>query len=100
LSDVFDKILEKLKQKAEPAGNIAFKTIKAFEKEKWVRFEDIESAIQQIKQDYVLVSKEWLNKRLEEEWQRTRLIDASDLPQAIGKIDLILEILEREGRGC
>jgi len=50
--------MERLKQKAEPAGNIAFKTIKAFEKEKWVRLEDVKEAIQQLKQNYIVIEKE------------------------------------------
>ena len=107
MSDVFDEIIIKLKEKAKTpeealhilANEKLQKFYKNYKNKEWVRLEDVESAIQQLKQNYVLVSKEWLNKRLEEERQRTKFIDASDSHQAIGKIDLILEMLQRGSRG-
>jgi len=85
LSDVFDEIISKLKQKAEtPAGILGVKKYKddricqihcigkcpgkpcGYFTEKWVRLEDVESAIRQIKQNYVLISKKELKKKLAE----------------------------------
>jgi len=97
MSDVFDVLLEKLEQKAFQYYELPQWILRRHE---WVKLEDVKEAIQQIKQNYVLVSKEWLNKRLEEERQRTKFIDASDSHQAIGKIDLILEMLQRGSRGA
>ena len=61
MSSAFDEITSRLKQKAKTAWqihynvNFSFKPIEYFKNETWVRLEDVESAIQQIKQDYVLV---------------------------------------------
>ena len=107
MSDAFNKVIDRLKGRAETLDNLHERYHGDYQNnwlsdeppELWVRLKDIEETIEEIKQDYIMVSKEWLKKRLEEEWQRTRLIDASDLPQAVGKIDLILEILQRGSRG-
>jgi len=69
LSDVFDEIISRLKQKAEAYEDIAWKFPLVFEgwkrKEKWVRLKDVLSAIWQIKQNYVLVPKEQICKPIE-----------------------------------
>ena len=69
MSDVFDEIISRLKQKAEAYEDIAWKFPLVFEgwkrKEKWVRLKDVLSAIWQIKQNYVLVPKEQICKPIE-----------------------------------
>ena len=94
-NDVWRELEEKLKQKAWEPFEIPQWVLY---RSRWVRLEDVKEAIQQLKQNYVLISKDWLNKRLKEERMRTKFIDASDSHQAIGKIDLILEILHKERR--
>ena len=101
MSDVWRELEERLKQKAKSYLQITLEIAKEVDvakaekgkeskvkEPKWVRLEDVESAIQQLKQKYVLVSKEWLNKMLEEERIRTKFID-----------DLILEILQKGRKG-
>ena len=83
MSDVFDKIVERLKQKAksgfevvdksEALGNVpatvcdvAYVCRECTDKEvcpfitekQWVRLEDVEEAIQQLKQNYVITKKD------------------------------------------
>ena len=108
MSDVWRELEESLNQKAKTpeetlhilAEEKLQKFYKNYDRKEWVRLEDVLNILQQLKQNYVLVSKQWLRKRLEEERLRTKFIDISDSHQAIGKIDLILEILgERENEG-
>ena len=92
LSDVFDEIISKLQEKAKSGVNILeevensdFTIVCRFsdnideclscrcsgckwkEEKKWVRLDDVESAIRQIKQNYDLVSKEFFDLLLEME---------------------------------
>jgi len=121
MSDVWRELMERLKQKAKSDAEIKrcmhlteeqMQTIhklppkeiqnyldKLSQETKWVRLEDVRKELQQLKQTHILISKDWLNKRLEEERMRTKFIDASDSHQAIGKIDLILEILREANKG-
>ena len=57
MSDVFDEMVERLKQKAKTRFELqqTFEEEHVTAKEEWVRLEDVESAIQQIKQNHVLV---------------------------------------------
>jgi len=72
LSDVFDEIISKLKQKAKNSEEISesfqskdFVDLIDTPPELWVRLEDVKEAIQQIKQNYVLVPKEQICKPIE-----------------------------------
>ena len=89
MSDVFDEIISNLKQKAKsdaeikrcmhlteeqmqmicklPPEKLQNYFDKLSEETKWVRLEDVESAIQQLKQNYDLVSKEFFDLLLEME---------------------------------
>jgi len=76
MNDVWNEIVRELEQKAMNLTQIEYElnrlydktekieqleeVDKEFRKIKWVRLEDVLSAIKQIKQDYVLVSKEKL----------------------------------------
>ena len=91
MSDVLDEIISKLKQKAKSGVNILeevensdFTIICRFsdnideclscrcsgckwkEEKKWVRLEDVKAILEQIKQNYVLISKKELKKKLAE----------------------------------
>ena len=74
MSDVFDEIISRLTQKAKNLTQIEYelnrmydktRTIerleevdREFRKIKWVRLEDVQKLLQEIKEKYVLVSKE------------------------------------------
>ena len=80
MSDVFDKIMESLKQKTKTAleiiRNICVNRLgylqycvpchdfSTKDERQWIRIEDVESAIQQLKQNYVLVEKSKLDDLL------------------------------------
>ena len=53
-NDVFDEIVSKLKQKAFQYYELLRWILRRHE---WVKLEDVKEAIQQIKQDYVMVEK-------------------------------------------
>ena len=67
MSDVFDEMVERLKQKAKTRFELqqTFEEEHVIAKEEWVRLEDVKEAIQQIKQNYVLVPKEQICKPIE-----------------------------------
>ena len=56
-NDVWRELEERLKQKARLRKTVPFKNAPL---EEWVRFEDVKEAIQQLKQNYVLVEKQKL----------------------------------------
>ena len=58
MSDVWRELEERLKQKAKTDIQIYGQS--TFSNELWVRLEDVKEAINQLKQKYVLVSKEKL----------------------------------------
>ena len=66
MSDIFGEVIERLKQKAEAYEDIAWKFPLIFEgrkrKEKWVRLEDVQKLIEEIKQKYVLIPREKLEE--------------------------------------
>ena len=59
MSDVFDEIVSKLKQKAKTRFMLqqTFEEEHVTAKEEWVRLDDVKEAIQQIKRDYYLVPR-------------------------------------------
>jgi len=62
MNDVWKELEEKLKQKAKSTDIIYYKHMKGeFHAHiKWVMFEDVRKELQQLKQKYVLISKDWL----------------------------------------
>ena len=78
MSDVFDEIISRLKQKAKSYLKITLEIAKEVDvakaekgkepkvkKPKWVRLEDVLKLLEQIKQNYVLVPKEQICKPIE-----------------------------------
>ena len=59
MSDVWRVLEERLKQKAKGTDIIYYKHMKGelHAHVKWVRLEDVKEAIQQLKQNYVLIKK-------------------------------------------
>ena len=72
LSGVFDEIISKLKQKAKTpeealhilANEKLQKFYKNYKSKEWVRLEDVESAIRQIKQNCIVIEKKKLKEAL------------------------------------
>ena len=65
MSDVFDGLVEKLKQKAKTGWDIEYLlTHKRYSVlgVEWVRLEDVKAILQQLKQKYVIIEKEKLRK--------------------------------------
>ena len=64
-NDVFDGLVEKLKQKAKTGWDIEYLlTHKRYSVlgVEWVRLEDVKAILQQLKQKYVIIEKEKLRK--------------------------------------
>ena len=63
MSDIFGEVIERLKQKAwEPFELPQWVLYRS----KWVRLEDVKEAIQQLRQNYALIPKKKLMKKLAE----------------------------------
>jgi len=101
MSDVFDEVISRLKQKAKFAQDICQTVSEAWrswelqeklEMEEWVRLEDVESAIEQIKRNYVLIPKE----KLEEIYKNLEIDKISGYYVNLEFFRLIEELLKNE----
>jgi len=68
LSDVFDEMVERLKQKAKTRFELqqTFEEEHVTAKEEWVRLEDVTQLLQKIKEKYALIPKKKLIEKLAE----------------------------------
>jgi len=89
MSDVFDEVISRLKQKARLRKSVPFKNAPL---EEWVRLEDVESAIEQIKRNYVLIPKE----KLEEIYKNLEIDKISGYYVNLEFFRLIEELLKNE----
>ena len=72
MSDVWRELEEKLKQKARWIISFPFKNTPP---EEWVRLEDVLSILQQLRENYVLVSKDWLKSYCDRCGQKKDIAD-------------------------
>ena len=99
MSDVFDEIISRLKQKAKSYLQITLEIAKEVDvakaeegkepkvkEPKWVRLEDVKEAIQQLKQKYVLVEKEKLEELIS--------IYSNELPETVAIVSDLKELLK------
>ncbi|GEM_PF-3186588 len=68
MSDVFDEMVERLKQKAKTRFELqqTFEEEHVTAKEEWVRLEDVTQLLQKIKEKYALIPKKKLIEKLAE----------------------------------
>ena len=105
MSDVFDEVISRLKQKAKSYLEITLEIAKEVDvakaekgkepkvkEPKWVRLEDVESAIEQIKRNYVLIPKE----KLEEIYKNLEIDKISGYYVNLEFFRLIEELLKNE----